>query len=366
MPEPETQAETRRPIFFRITIGLLVMLSLFGAGLVLLLALNATEINRSGGWGWIMGGAIFVVAMVLTCAGCAVSSALSIRRHEAHRTLSTVILIGSCLVVLTFGSNLVRAVINLYGQYHDASRAPQPSRQSERTGVPASEIPASLVQHFQRHGIVLSRAQPGTRNREWVVERTDVGARCEVVTSFRGFAHAAPVELITKNSRKHQHAVGAQRTSQNGDVLSARARKDGGCRGIASSGLRSPRRSPASSSKPSNRTGHSWRRDLIQAGLVRQDRAIMPDLLSRRALLVSLGTCGALFGRPLRSSLAAQASPTPIRVRTLNHFGIAVSDPRRSIDFYQATLRYARSGAHGHDDNPASGRWSTVPCHPPS
>ncbi len=61
----------------------------------------------------------------------------------------------------------------------------------------------------------------------------------------------------------------------------------------------------------------------------------MPDLLSRRALLVSLGTCGALFGRSLRSSLAAQASPTPIRVRTLNHFGIAVSDPRRSIDFYQ-------------------------------
>ena len=198
MPEPESQTETRRPKFFRITIGLLVMLSLFGAGLVLLLALNATEINRSGGWGWIMGGAIFVVAMVLTCAGCAVSSALSIRRHEAHRRLSTVILIGSCLVVLTFGSNLVRAVISLYGQYHDASRAPQPSRQSEPTGVPASEIPASLVQHFQRHGIVLSRAQPGTWNREWIVEQTDVGARCEIVTSFRGFARAAPVELITK------------------------------------------------------------------------------------------------------------------------------------------------------------------------
>jgi len=46
MPEPETQAETRRPTFFRITISLLVMLSLFGAGLVLVLALNATEINR--------------------------------------------------------------------------------------------------------------------------------------------------------------------------------------------------------------------------------------------------------------------------------------------------------------------------------
>ena len=198
MPEPETQTETRRPTFFRITIGLLVMMSLFGVGLLLLLALNATEINRSGGWGWITGGAIFVVAMVLTCVGCAVSSALSIWRHEAHRKMSTVILVGSCLVVLTFGSNLVRAVINQYGQYNDASRAPQPSRQSERNAVPASEIPDSLVQHFRRQGIVLSRAQPGTWNHEWIVEQTDVGARCEVVTSFRGFALAAPVELITK------------------------------------------------------------------------------------------------------------------------------------------------------------------------
>jgi catechol-2,3-dioxygenase len=61
----------------------------------------------------------------------------------------------------------------------------------------------------------------------------------------------------------------------------------------------------------------------------------MPDLLSRRALLVSLGTLGALFGHPLRGALAAQTGRTPIRVRTLNHFGIAVSDPRSSIDFYQ-------------------------------
>ncbi len=198
MPESEPQAETRRPIFFRITIGLLVMWSLFGAGLVLLLALNVTEINRSGGWGWIMAAAIFVVATVLACAGCAVSSALSIWRHEAHRTLSTAVLIGSCLVVLVFGPNLVRAGINLYGQYNDASRAPQPSRQSERTADVGSEIPDSLVRHFQRQGIVLTRAQPGTRNREWLVERADVGARCEVVTSFRNFAHAAPVELITK------------------------------------------------------------------------------------------------------------------------------------------------------------------------
>ena len=55
-------------------------------------------------------------------------------------------------------------------------------------------------------------------------------------------------------------------------------------------------------------------------------------MLSRRELLASLGTLGALFARPLNGSVAAQA---PIRVRTLNHFGIATSDPQRSIDFYQ-------------------------------
>ena len=105
---------------------------------------------------------------------------------------------------------------------------------------------------------------------------------------------------------------------------------------------------------------------MIQTGLVRQDGAIMPDLLSRRALLVSLGALGALLGRPLRSALAAQTGRTPIRVRTLNHFGIAVSDPRRSIDFYQELFGMPVQARMGTDDNPASGRWPTVPCDPPS
>jgi len=53
-----------------------------------------------------------------------------------------------------------------------------------------------------------------------------------------------------------------------------------------------------------------------------------PDLITRRDVLVLLGALVA----PWRSSLAGQAL---LRVRTLNHFGIAVSDPQRSIDFYQ-------------------------------
>ena len=43
------------------------------------------------------------------------------------------------------------------------------------------------------------------------------------------------------------------------------------------------------------------------------------------------GTAAALF----EAGLEGQTTPSLIPVRSLNHFGIAVSDPKRSIDFYQ-------------------------------
>jgi len=56
----------------------------------------------------------------------------------------------------------------------------------------------------------------------------------------------------------------------------------------------------------------------------------MPEM-SRRQLLLSLPALAIA-----RRSLASQpAAPAPIRVRTLSHFGLAVSDPKRSIEFYQ-------------------------------
>ena len=56
----------------------------------------------------------------------------------------------------------------------------------------------------------------------------------------------------------------------------------------------------------------------------------MPEM-SRRQLLLSLPALAIA-----RRSLASQpAAPAPIRVRTLSHFGLAVSDPKRSIGFYQ-------------------------------
>lgn len=58
MPESRAEAKTPRPTFFRITIGLLVLLSLAGVAIIAFLALNVAEINRSGGWGWIVGAAV--------------------------------------------------------------------------------------------------------------------------------------------------------------------------------------------------------------------------------------------------------------------------------------------------------------------
>jgi catechol 2,3-dioxygenase-like lactoylglutathione lyase family enzyme len=74
--------------------------------------------------------------------------------------------------------------------------------------------------------------------------------------------------------------------------------------------------------------------------------------LSRRALLTSLP---ALMFAPRafanRSSGALQGntgSAAPIRVRGINHFGLAVSDPKRSVEFYQGLFGMpvqARTGA---------------------
>jgi catechol 2,3-dioxygenase-like lactoylglutathione lyase family enzyme len=69
--------------------------------------------------------------------------------------------------------------------------------------------------------------------------------------------------------------------------------------------------------------------------------------MTRRQLLWSLPALAIAprfaVGRPFRG-----AEPSPIRVRTLSHFGLAVSDPKRSIDFYQGLFGMpvqARSGS---------------------
>jgi catechol 2,3-dioxygenase-like lactoylglutathione lyase family enzyme len=60
----------------------------------------------------------------------------------------------------------------------------------------------------------------------------------------------------------------------------------------------------------------------------------MPHL-TRRQLFVSLPALGTIAASPFKAVLSAQAVSPPIRVRSLNHFEIAVADPKRTSDFYQ-------------------------------
>ena len=72
----------------------------------------------------------------------------------------------------------------------------------------------------------------------------------------------------------------------------------------------------------------------------------MPHMtaISRRHLLLSLP--GLALAPRLAPSLLAQAGP-PLRVRALNHIGLAVSDPKRSIDFYQGLFGMPVRGRQG-------------------
>src|SRR2546423_12146160 len=64
----------------------------------------------------------------------------------------------------------------------------------------------------------------------------------------------------------------------------------------------------------------------------------MPSMagLTRRQMLASLS---AVF--------VAQPFTSPIRVRALNHFGLAVADPKRSVDFYQGLFGMPMRGRIG-------------------
>lgn len=145
---PEFAKSTRAPVFFWITVALLVLLFLGGAAGALLLVFEAKSINRSGGWGWLLVAAIYVVAIVVVCFACALSSAVSLFRREAHRRLSIVILIISSFVVAAFGPTLIRAVHNLRHQRAEAARTSEHSRQSTADASPSSSI-ASFADNSQ-------------------------------------------------------------------------------------------------------------------------------------------------------------------------------------------------------------------------
>ena len=182
--------------FFRIAIGLLAawLLCVIGAGL--LLVTQAEDINRSGGWGWILVLALFVAVTGLFCLGCLICTAVSLRRGEAHRRVSIAILIVSGLVVWRVGLGLAHGVIEVLRQYTEAPRAAEaPPRSPGRT-----PLPESLVGHFRSQGILLKpEGRFAHQATEWIFENAGVGPRCEVVVSFAQFWTGAPVEAIRKD-----------------------------------------------------------------------------------------------------------------------------------------------------------------------
>jgi hypothetical protein len=139
---PEKPA-TRAPVFFWITVSLLSILLLAGAAVALLLVHEAKSINRSGGWGWLLVGGIYVAATTVVCFACALCTAVSLFRRETHRRVSIAILIISCLEVLLFGPNLVRVVNGLRRQHTEVDSLPRGAPRPPADSLPRLPVPPS-------------------------------------------------------------------------------------------------------------------------------------------------------------------------------------------------------------------------------
>ena len=135
---------TRAPVFFWITVGLLAMLLLGGAAVVLLLAPQAKDINRAGGWGWLLVGGVYVAATTVVCFACALCTAVSLFRREAHRGLSIAILIISFLVVWAFGPKLIRVVSGRRRQHQEVAHMSKGVPRPPADSLPRLTIPIAF------------------------------------------------------------------------------------------------------------------------------------------------------------------------------------------------------------------------------
>ena len=68
-------------------------------------------------------------------------------------------------------------------------------------------------------------------------------------------------------------------------------------------------------------------------------------VISRRHLLLSLP--GLALAPRVVPRLFAQAGAPPLRIRGINHIGLAVSDAKRSVDFYQKLFGMPVRGRQG-------------------
>ncbi len=177
------------PAFVWMAVGMLAMLVLLGVVTAALLASQSQQINRQGGMAWLLAGGIFVAVATLVFSACAVCAAVSLLRREPHRTLAIVLLIASLLFLWAFGRPTVRFLQSAFGQNQGAAYRPALPRRPASGAVARVTIPTALLAHFQERGIVLKAARDVVR-----FDNADVGARCEVVTSFVRFPRGTTVE----------------------------------------------------------------------------------------------------------------------------------------------------------------------------
>jgi hypothetical protein len=188
-------SDSPRTTFFRITVGLLALLVLAGVAIALLVGFNIDRINRDGGYAILMAIFVFVVLMAIIGVATIVTSALSLRKGEAHRGFSIVVLILSSLVVLTFGT---RFAGTMWSQWRQSQEAARTTHEPRVFGNGGTEIPPALVEHLRREGFPIRPARERSSSREYVVDVAGLGTRCEVLVSFRGFARGIPIEPVKK------------------------------------------------------------------------------------------------------------------------------------------------------------------------
>jgi hypothetical protein len=180
-------SSTRAPVFVWIAVGLLSALVLGTIAVAALVVPSIVSINRSGGWGWLLIGGMYVAVATFVCLASAICSAISLLRREPRARLATAILLCSALEVWTFRGSLVLLVRGF----------------EEDQNVPIvraeSVLSNALVRHFASSNIIL---RPGGRDggfqTGWFLEDADVGPRCEIGVTFRHFPTGTPVETMRK------------------------------------------------------------------------------------------------------------------------------------------------------------------------
>jgi hypothetical protein len=149
---------------------------------------SMNSINRSGGWGWLLIGGLYIAGATLACLGAAICSAISLYRGEARRRLATVILLCCCAEVWVFRGSLTLVLRGLEPDPNAAIIAAE------------ADLASALARHFALANIVL---KPGDRNggfqENWFLDSADAGPRCEVRVNIHHFPAGAPVEMMRKS-----------------------------------------------------------------------------------------------------------------------------------------------------------------------